>query len=143
MVTSALWAAEDALATLLEAADLGAAKFTHGTPTKFGRDNVWIDGEVEEWQAEWQVSGLGAKDETFGLKVVVLCARAALDYVTPRNAVRDLAVLVEDAIAADHTLGGTVELAATGTYRKEEALLDDQTRAVKLTLTVRCRAWAT
>lgn len=143
MAASSLWAAEDALAAILTAADLGTATFTHGTPTRFGKDNVWLDGAVEEWQAGYAVSGLGAKDETFGLRVVVLCARAALDYITPRNAVKDLADLVEAAIAADHTLTGTVELAYVGSYSKEEALLDDQNRAVKLTLTVTCRAWTT
>jgi hypothetical protein len=141
MATSKVWAAQDALYAALQGASLGIVP-GYGHPTDFADDNVWVDGEVEDWVQEYEVSGLGPKDETFGLLVVVMCIRMGT-YLDTRNAVKALEALVVPAAEADPTLGGTVMLAQASRRRMEETLLDDRQRAVKLSITIACRAWAT
>lgn len=142
MVRSKLWAAQDALYDLLKAdGDLAPAQVTLGRPTKEETDSVWVSGEVSDWLAEYQVSGLAAKDETFALRVGILCVRLGTEYVKCRDAVKALGEAVEDVIAANPTLSDTVMLAQIRNARVEETLTDERHRAVQLTIDVECRAW--
>lgn len=142
MVRSKLWAAQDALYALLGAASaLDAAQVTIGRPTKDDTDNVWVSGEVSDWLAEYQVSGLKAKDETFVLRVVVLAVRLGTDYVKVRDVVKAYGQAVEDVVGDNATLSGTVMLAQIRNARIEETLTDERHRAVQLTIDIECRAW--
>lgn len=142
MVRSKLWDAQDELYALLDAASaLNGVQVTLGRPTKEDTDSVWVSGEVSDWLAEYQVSGLAAKDETFSLRVGILCVRLGTEYVKVRNAVKALGEAVEDVVAANPTLGGTVMLAQIRNARVEETLTDERHRAVQLSIDVECRAW--
>lgn len=142
MVRSKLWGAQDALYALLKAdSGLASAQVSLGRPTKEENDNVWVSGEVSDWLAEYQVSGLLAKDETFALRVGILCVRLGTDYVKVRDAVKTLGQAVEDVVAANATLSGTVMLAQIRNARLEETLTDERHRAVQLTIDIECRAW--
>jgi len=143
MVTSQLWAAQEALYALLQGTNLGKAKLHLGTPTEYTDDEVWVDGQVDDWSGEYRVSGLAAKDEDFVLQVKVMCNRLTTDYLLPRNAVKAFGLLIEGTINADFTLGGTVMLATPRSFRLEDTLTDERHRAVKLTMLVACSAWAT
>jgi hypothetical protein len=142
MVRSKLWAAQDALFTLLDAsAGLGDASVTLGRPPADEGDQVWVSGEVDLWSAEYAVSGLGAKDESFTLQVRIRVNRVGTTYTTVRDVARDYGRAVEDVIAANPTLSGTVMLANISNVRLEDALLDERTRGCALVIDVACRAW--
>lgn len=142
MVRSAFWAAQDALYALLEAAGtLDAAQLSIGRPTRDEPVQVWVSGETEQWNADYVVSGLAGKDETFVIRVNVQVTRLGTDYVKVRDDVKDLGQAVEDVIAANPTLSGTVELAQIGSVRLAETLTDERHRTVALQMDVSCRAW--
>lgn len=139
---TALWDAQDGLLTLLQAQtwpnDVTPAL---GLPGRLERDQVWIAGEVSEWQAEYRVSGLKAKDESFTLRVHILATRLGGDYATIRSALETYGALVENALDVDYTLGGSVMLATISRQQLEETMLDDgRRRQGLLTYLVTCDA---
>lgn len=142
MVRSKLWAAQDALYALLAASNgLSAATVTLGRPTADEGDQVWVNGEVDVWSSDYQLSGLGAKNETFILQVRIRVVRVGTTYTTVRDVARDYGRAVEDVIAANPTLSSTVMLANIANVRLEDALVDERTRGVALVLDVSCQAW--
>lgn len=142
MVRSKLWAAQDALYALLKAEpQFGRAQLTLGTPADFQDENVWISGEVDDWTAEYAVTGLRAKDERFTLRVGIVVQRLGTTYTVPRDRVKELGQIVEDVVASNHTLNNNVELAQIMSSRLEETMMDERRRAVGMTLNVVCRAW--
>lgn len=142
MVRSAVWGAQDALYALLAAqSGFTGVQVGLGRPAQDQDENVWVSGELTVWDSEYRVSGLGAKDETFTLQVSVLVTRLGGDYSKTRNRVRDLGQIVEDVIAANPTLSGTVELAQFTGGRVSESMVDERRRAVIMTMDVDCRAW--
>lgn len=143
MVRSKLWAAQDALYALLGASSgLSGADLYLGRPVSDeGRDLVWINGEVDQWSAEYQLSGLGAKNETFTLQVRIRVARPGATYTTSRDVCKAYGQAVEDVIADNHTLSGTVMLAQIANVRLEDTMVDERTRAVYLVIEVTCQAW--
>jgi len=142
MVRSKVWAAQDALYTLLGASTgLSGASLTLGRPTADEGDQVWISGEIDVWNADYQLSGLGAKNESFTLQVRIRVNRIGTTYVTVRDVARDYGRAVEDVIAANPTLNGSVMLAKITGARLEDALLDERTRGVALIIDVACDAW--
>lgn len=145
MVRSKLWAAQDALFSIVEnAVTLGRdGQITLGSPLELMAENVWVSGEVDDWQTNYRVSGLGSKDEEFTLRVSIACAHLGTDYRDTRLRVEALGQEIEDAIAADHTLAGTCELAVVSSFRLEDSLMGDRTRGVGLNIYVRCTTWLT
>lgn len=142
MVRSKVWAAQEALYDLLAAApEFAGVHVTYGAPTKEQPENLWVHGQVDDWNAAYRVSGTYAKDETFTLKVSVAVVRLGGDYLPARERVRELSAVVEDLIAADMTLGGTCELATIERAQLEDAMIDERRRAVGITVFVKCRAW--
>jgi hypothetical protein len=142
MVRSALWNAQDALYALLGAAGtLNGAQLSLGRPTRDEPSQVWVSGETEVWNAEYAISGLGAKDETFTMRVNVQVTRLGTEYVKARDDVKELGQAVEDVIADNPTLSGTVELAQISASRLAETLTDERHRTVALQIDVSCRAW--
>lgn len=142
MVRSAFWAAQDALFSLLEASgDFNDAQLSLGRPTRDEPVQVWVSGETEQWNANYVVSGLHGKDETFVLRVNVQVTRLGTDYAKVRDDVKDLAQAVEDVVAANPTLTGTVELAQINSVRLGETLADERHRTVAIQMDVSCRAW--
>lgn len=144
-MNSKLYDAQDELKSLLIGApDLAGVPKHLGTPIKLDtlREVVWISGEVEEWNQEYRVTGLQAKDESFTIKVHVLVTKSG-DYEATRNRARALAAAVEETISANYTLNDTVELAQIRAGAVEEARLDDRQHQVLITLYINCRAWLT
>lgn len=121
----------------------GTVQVDLAMPPNQERDCVWVAGEVDDWSAQYRVSGLAAKDEEFVLRVHVLSKRLG-NYTDARNRVKDLGEVVEDTIGADHTLDGTVMLATIERSSLEESLGEDgRTRLVLLTMWVKCAAHVT
>lgn len=138
---SQVWQAQEALYAALNSATWpGSVQVDLGTPANMERDSVWVSGEVDDWAAEYRTSGLAAKDEQFALRVHALSKRLG-NYLDARDRVKALGEVVEDAVAADHTLDGTVMLATIERSQLEDSLGEDgRTRMVLLTLWVRCAA---
>lgn len=142
MVRSRLWDAQTALYDLIKASpDLSGVQVTYGSPLRMEPENLWIGGQVDEWSARYEVSGLGAKDETFTLRVSIAVVRLGDDYLKPRDRVRQLGEVVEDLIAANRRLSNTVELATIERVQLEDAMTDERHRGVGMTMFVSCRAW--
>lgn len=142
MVRSRLWAAQEALYDLLKASSgLADSQVTYGAPLRFEDENIWVHGSVEDWNANYQVSGLTAKDESFTLRVSIAVVRLGDEYLKPRDRVKALGEVVEDIIATHRTLGGTCELAVIERVVMEDSMTDERHRAVGITLYVKCRAW--
>lgn len=139
---SQLWDAQDALLAALEgSATLAKVTKGLGAPGKFEREHVWISGEVDDWTLNYRQSGLVARDEDFGLRIHVLVTRTGVKYADSRARVIELGQAVEDAIAADYTLGGAVMLATIERNTIDESTGGDgRTRSILLTINVRCRA---
>lgn len=138
-----VWDAQDGLLALLKEQPWpNDVKPVLGIPGRLERDCVWISGEVDEWQAEYRVSGLQAKDERFTLRVHVLATRLGGDFDAIRPAVQTYGELVERAIGQDFTLGGAVMLATISGQQLEEAMLDDgRRRQALLTFSISCDAF--
>lgn len=137
-----VWAAQDALLTLLQAQTWpNDVRPALGIPGRLERDSAWISGEVDDWRAEYRVSGLKAKDETFVLRVHLLTTRLGGEFEPLRDAIAVYGGLVEDAIKQDYTLGGTVMLATIVNQQLEETMLDDgRRRQALLTYSIACDA---
>lgn len=147
MVKSKLWDVQDALYSIIAAA-VGPTlhpregQVTLGNPTgDLMPENVWVSGQVDDWTTDHRVSGLGAKDETFVLKVSVAVVRLGTEYLKARQRAQEIAQDVEDAIAANPKLNNTCELAKITSFRLEDSLVDERRRGVGITLFVTCRTW--
>ena len=147
MVASKLWDVQDAVLDLLKTA-LGADPSTAkipvdlGTPLKFTTtENVWISGEVQEWDQTYAVSGLAAKDESFTIRVCIVAQKLGVAYAPLRDRVRTIGSIIENAIHSDPQLDGLVQLAQVKPNTLEEGLVGDNKRAVGLNLDVEISAW--
>jgi hypothetical protein len=107
------------------------------------RDHVWVAGDVGDDEQTFAVSSLTAKDETFTLRVHVVCTRDTEDFTDARDDAKTVADAVEDRIHTYYTLGGVVQLAEVTGVETDEAVPSMSTRQVMKTLTVACRAWLT
>jgi hypothetical protein len=142
-MNSKLYDAQDELKTLLDAAaGLNGVTKALGTPLKLSdlQEVVWVSGEVEDWNADFRVTALQAKDETFVLRVHCLVTRTG-DYKAARDRAKTFAQAVEDTIRNNYTLNGAVELAQVKSVALEEARLDERRHQVLITIYVACRAW--
>jgi len=144
-MNSKLYDAQDALKAILDDAE-GLAGITKslGTPLKLSdlKDVVWVSGEVEDWNQDYRVTSLLAKDETFVLRVHCLTSITG-DYRAARNRVKSFAEAVEAVVSENYTLNGTVELAQIRSGAMEEARLDERRHQALITLYISCRAWLT
>lgn len=143
MVRSKLWDCQDALYALVNnAVNLGKhGQVTLGNPAEFMPENVWVSGQVDDWNTDWKVSGLGAKDEDFVLRVSIAIIGLSTDYREARQRVEELAKDIEDAISADPTLGGLAQLAKITSFRLEDTMVDERHRGVGLNIYVSVRTW--
>jgi hypothetical protein len=141
---SKVWEAQDALYAAIDAADFpGRLSVSLGLPGRFEPDNVWVSGEVDDWTSEYRASGLQSKEEVFDLKVNVYVTRLGT-YTDARDRCKEIGQVVEDAVAADFTLNGTVMLATIRRSQIEETVTEDgRARGVLLTLYVRCDSYVT
>ncbi|CAB4218386.1 hypothetical protein UFOVP1608_25 [uncultured Caudovirales phage] len=141
-MNSNLFATQDAFKTLLSAStDLTGVPIHLGTPLKISdlKEVVWVSGEVEDWVQEYRVSGLQATDETFVIRVHCLVTVTG-NYVAARDRAKTLLQAVEDVVASNRTLSGTVVLAKVTNLALEEARADERRHQVLATLYVNCRA---
>lgn len=146
MVKSKLWDAQEALYNLVAGAVTlhpRESQVTIGNPTDLVVENVWVSGQVDDWNMDHRVSGLGSKDEEFTLRVSIAVKNLGPDYLPARNRVREIAQDVEDAIAGNPHLGGIAELAKITSMKLEDTMLDERHRAVGISLFVSVRTWLT
>lgn len=144
MVTSKIWATQDALLDVLQTALVAVTpkiSVDLGTPLKFATENVWISGEVDTWDQNYTISGLRAKDEAFTLRVCIAVQRLGTAYAPLRDRVQEIGSLIENAIFANPTLGGVVLLAQVKPNTLEEGLVGDNKRAVGLNLDIEISAY--
>ena len=136
------WDAQDALLALLQAQTWpDNIRPALGTPARMDGDAVWVSGEVDDWNAEYRVSGLAQKDETFVPRVHCLVTRLGT-FVELRDRLESLGALVEDAIGQSYSLSGTVMLATIKQQQVEETMLDDgRRRQGLLTFFIECEAF--
>lgn len=138
-----VYAAQTALLGLLNGIpELSDATIQLGHPARFGKRDVWIGGDVEDWQLEYRQSGLVARDEFYTLRINVLVVLTGTNnYVKTRDAVKAYTDKIEEALGDDPTLGGAVLLATvTGATLDEGIGQDGRSRMVLETLAVRIRA---
>ena len=138
-----LWQAQDALVTALRGTLTGGVPITLGAPADKQQTHVWVSGDVDQWEQNFRTSGLGAKDESFVLQVEALVMRNSSDYATPRARMQTLIDEIEQAVSADHTLGGSVMLAQIERITMDEGVTDERQRAIGCTVFVRCEAFRT
>lgn len=147
MVRSKLWSCQDALYSIVETAvsPLLARDglVTLGNPADLMPENVWVSGQVDDWNTDWKVSGLGAKDEDFTFRVSIAVIRLGSEYLEARERVEVLAQAIEDAIAANPTLNGEAMLAKIVSLRLEDTLVDERRRGVGLNIYVNVKTWLT
>jgi len=127
---------QDALAAAI------ALKMADGVPVSVGyprggvqEEHVWIDGSVDVDMPR-HLTGYASRDEECRLSVRILVSLTAEDMVDARDAAVELAHRVEDAMAADRTLGGLVTNLRTVGAVGEEAIPEERTRQYGITLTV-------
>ena len=137
-----VYAAQNALKTALSAlSGLDNARVTLGHPASLEKDEVWVSGEVQDWQLEYRQSGLVARDEFYTLIVYCFASRTGKDFEGVRDRVAGYSTAVEDYLADNPTLGGTVMLATVISATLDEGISQDgRTRMAMQTLNVRCRA---
>lgn len=147
MVRSKLWVCQDALYAIVEAAVSPIlAKdglVTLGNPAELMPENVWVSGQVDDWNTDWKVSGLRAKDEDFTFRISIAVVRLGSEYLEARQRVEEIAQEIEDAISADPTLSGHAMLAKIVSFRLEDSLVDERRRGVGLNMYVNVRTWLT
>lgn len=148
MVHSALWTVQDSLLDVISTAiaaepQTDKVRVSLGVPPKMGKEEVWISGEVQQWDQTYPYSGLRAKEERFTLRIGIISTRLGLDYTANRDRVALIGQVVEDAVHADPTLGGVCELAVVSAGLLEEAILSERERAVGLNLDVDIRTHIT
>lgn len=143
MVRSKLWDCQDALYALVNnAVSLGKhGQVTLGNPPELMPENIWVSGQVDDWNTDWKVSGLGAKDEDFVLRISIAVIGLSADYLEARQRVEELGQDIEDAISADPTLGGLAQLAKITSFRLEDTMVDERHRGVGLNMYVSVRTW--
>lgn len=139
---SSVYASQNALVSLLEGVSaLSSATVSLGHPARLGKREVWVGGDVEDWRVEYRQSGLVARDEEYTLRVSVLVTMTGASYEKVRDEVRTYTDAIEDALAADPTLGGEVMLATVVDPTLDEAIgQDGRSRMVLETLGVRIKA---
>lgn len=140
-MNSKVYSAQDQLKAQIvtQATSIGVSVFI-GAPARPQDECIWVSGEVDDWNQTFALTGLKAKDEIFTLRVHCLTTRIG-EYVDARDRAKTLGEIVEDAVSADYTLGGTVQLAEVSGAVLEEAMVDERRRQALLTLLVKCRAW--
>ena len=107
----ALAGIQDALAEAVRGELPEAVPFDIGFPDRGpAGEHVWIDGAFEA-NLPTYLSGGGLRDEAGELRVVISIARDRGPMTTLRDRALELAGCVEDAVAADATLGGAAERA--------------------------------
>ena len=129
---------QDALYTVVAAATT--------TPVSLGypagglrKEHVWIAGNGSVSLADG-VSGYGQRDETMTTEIRVKVDKLASEFTAARDLAFAITSDIEDAIAADVTLGNTVDFARVTQVDVDEAIPDERTRQVGITLTVTAQA---
>lgn len=142
-----LWDAQDALYTLINASTaLVDAKtpVTLGDPGRREREHVWIGGEIDDWNQTYGVSGLGARDESFVIPIISVVVWTSDNYTIARDRIKAIGSAIEDVIAQNPTLNGTVMLATINRMATDEgAIPEERKRLIGLTQFVTCRAHVT
>jgi hypothetical protein len=149
VVSTSLWAVQDALVAMLRAeravpgSPLEGKSISLGYPGVLDRDHIFVSGETDEARQSFGISSLAAKDETIALRIYVYTKLTTDRYEDVRAYVRAISDRIEALIGAQFTLGGAVMLAQVERLSLEESASGDQpaTREQLLTLWVSCRAW--
>lgn len=130
---------------LAEGATPAGVEISEGGPGTYEKEHVWISGDIDTWTAQYTISGLQAKDESYELRVHVLVTKQTKSYVETRDRARVLLAEVERALSSDVFLGGCpITLAEIARFQMEEAIPSEQpmTRQILLTAWVRINALA-
>jgi hypothetical protein len=139
---SSVYDAQSALVGLLEGIPAAStANISLGHPARMGRREIWVGGDAEDWGVTYRQSGLAARDEEYVLRIHAFVMLTGADYTKVRDEVRTYTDAIEDALAANPTLGGAVMLATVTDPSLDEGIgQDGRSRMVLETLGVRIKA---
>lgn len=100
-------------------------------------EQVWVVGDFDSAIA-WATTGWTQREEDGTAEVRVSVTQGTSDFLEPQARALELAGLVEDALAADRTLGGVVDRCEVSQIKGQEAIPDEHQRAYGVVVTV---AW--
>lgn len=127
--------------SVIPANALAGVKIDLGHPgSSLLNEHVWISG-VADAEHGRETTGIGAEQhyERYDLRVNVWRSGQVNDYATLRTRAHAMAAEVEEALRADHTLGGVVWDAIVSRVARDEGPWGDTGRAMNIELTVTCR----
>lgn len=128
-------AVQDAVARVVAAALEGVPVDVGYPPGGPQADHVWVSGDADCRYQELD-SVPAHRTEHGTVRVHVLCTRIARTLDVARDECLSLAARVEQAIAADLTLGGAVDWSRVESVEGKEGAADERTRQYGVTLTV-------
>lgn len=101
-------------------------------------EHVWISGDFTS-EITRETSGYTARDESGTVNVRILMRWPADEYETPAGRAFELEECIERAVARDRTLDGLIYDLDVVRVDGQEAIPDETTREVGLTVAVRYR----
>ncbi len=142
MITSVLSEMEDGLLALLAARPaLDGVKQQAGDPGADLRTEHIFTIELATADQSWADSSGAEKSEELSLTVVVYVARKGAAYTDLRDRAQALAGEIEQAIADDPTLSGSVWDASVTRVERDGGIAGDNVRVAVLSLTVSATAF--
>lgn len=102
--------------------------------------HVWIPAEIDDWERDYQVSGLSALEETFRLRVYAMAfVRPTATWRDHRDPIVTLVDAIAKAVHDDPTLDGAVRLAVPGRASMGESFTE-KFRTLDAVLWIDCEA---
>ena len=99
---------------------------------------IWVSADFD-MDVAWATTGWKAREEDATVEVRIAVSKAAGTVLDPQADALALAGVVEDALAADRTLGGVVDRAEVTHSKGQEAIPEEHKHEFGITLTV---SWA-
>jgi hypothetical protein len=132
-------AVQGALYGALAGAADGDVQVSLGYPAGgLAAEQIWVPVDFDSTIA-WATTGWTQREEDGEVEVRIAVLLGTDDPLAPQARALVLAGLVEDALAADRTLGGLVDRAEVSALKGQEAIPDEHQRQYGVTVTV---AWA-
>lgn len=137
---SPLWAAQAALHSALKSAMTGV-RVDYGAPldSELQPEHVFVSAKATEWQFGHPLTNL-SEDQEFGLILGVFVSRVG-DQAAIVARMKELAAAVDEVLLADHTLGGTVDMAVVTSARLMDGRdTTSNRRQLALEIDIECKA---
>lgn len=141
MKTSAFDAQKALYDALVGAAGLAGVPVYLGSVTgQVPEEFVYVAGEIDTGNQDYELSALSAKLETYDLRVEAFTQYSSDDFELIQTRLDAISTSIENAVHANSTLSGTVMLAQVSRFRMEEAVYEGSRQGL-LTMWIGCEAW--